>query len=116
MEPKDWEEVHKHSYVVNDPTTKEGYRIIPKASNTSIILKSIAPEIANFSNFWMWNIQQQAQIDMLGQQAILERQYSYGYFGAYNYNYGYGYFPATYMPTYNGVASLSASTGFNFGP
>ena len=117
---QDWEKIHKNNYVISDPTSKEGYRIVPKASNTEIFLSAAAPAIANFSNFWMWNIQSQSQIDIMGQQAILQRQYAYGYNYGYGYDYGYnnynfGYFPANYMQPYTGTASLSTSVGFNFG-
>jgi hypothetical protein len=108
-ESKDWAELRKNNYIVPDHTPGgEGYKLVPKQSNTSIFLGALAPAIANFSSFWMWDITQQAQIDMMGQQAILERQYNFGYFSTYNIN---GYFPASYYPT-----SLSMSTGFNFGP
>lgn len=104
-EAQDWEAIRKHSYVENDPTAPEGYRIIPKATNTEIFLGALAPAVANFAPFWMWNIQQQAQIDITTQQMIVQRQYGY--------TDPTGYFQGNYMPMYTNTPSLS-NIGFNF--
>ena len=106
-EAKDWEEIRKHSYVESDPTAPEGYRLIKKASNTELFLGALAPAVADFAPFWMWNIQQQSQIDIMTQQMIIQRQYGY--------TYPTGYFQGNYMPMYTTTPSLSTAAGFNFG-
>lgn len=104
-EAKDWVKIRKNNYVENDPTAPEGYRIIPKATNTEIILGALAPAVADFAPFWIWNLQQQAQVDIMTQQAMIQRQYGY--------TDPNGYFQGNYMPIYTTTPSLS-NIGFNF--
>jgi hypothetical protein len=108
-EPKDWEAIHKKNYVISDPTNKDGYRIVPKATNTELFLGAFAPLFTSFAPFWIYNIQAGTQIEMMTQQGMMQKQ------AMANYNaYSSGYFNANYLPTNSTTPSLSA--GFNFGP
>jgi hypothetical protein len=111
-EPQDWAKIHEDNYVVSDPTNPEGFRIVPKASNATLAIEALGPIFNNFVPFWISNIQSQAQINMMTQQAMATKQAQVNY-NTYSAN---GYFqPSTsFLPTASSGPSLTS--GFNFGP
>lgn len=76
-ESKEWEKVYKSHWVQYNPHPEKGYTMVRNRSNASLITASLARTMNNIVPIWMGDLQMKSQIDVLGIQALYQKQLNY---------------------------------------
>lgn len=115
-----WEKYHDDNYVEYNRNSPNGYSAVKKKSNWRVLGEGVLPILPNAIPIWFGNYQMKNNIEMLTDQAMMQKQYLHNvdiYNSSpwmYNYNYfSYGNPFAT--NTSLGLGSTTSGAGFNFG-
>ncbi|MBP9680985.1 MAG: hypothetical protein KBD76_06245 [Bacteriovorax sp.] len=111
-ESKEWAEFNRTHWVEQDPDSEKGYKIYKKRSNGSLFAEAFGKSMNNILPMWMGDMQLQAQIDMLGSQALYQKQLNYMY--DFNSPWMTSYFQADYYSGFNNAQMVLGTPGYVF--
>lgn len=123
---KRWADLNRDYWIKKDSSAKDGFIKTEKKKTWELIGEGLKPSLQSAVPIWFNNYQIKANINMLTEQALFEKQYNHT-IDIYNQNpwmYGYPFtFQSNFFPVYNPATtnvfgttgtSTGASTGYNF--
>lgn len=114
-----WEKYHEDNYVEYNRNSPNGYSAVKKKSNWRVLGEGVLPILPNALPIWFGNYQMKNNIEMLTDQAMMQKQYMHNVdiYNSSPWMFNYNYF--SYGNPFSTDASLGLGTttsgGFNFG-